>query len=116
MLMNTEVRLEHIREEHSARQRALDQFEKSDRERTQQDFHRIQTNLAPDFYHKKLATIWDSMCEGTGKWLLQENKFTQWLDQGNSTNKLLWLEGIPGAGMCTCISPSHFSVCANFSI
>lgn len=98
MLMSTEVRLEHIREEHNARQRALDHFEKSERENTRQEFHRIQTNISPDFYHKKLAAVSTTLCEGTGKWLLQGSQFGQWLDPSNAASKMLWLEGIPGAG------------------
>jgi hypothetical protein len=97
-LMNTEVRLEHIREERDARQRALEHFGRSDRKNTQQDFLRIQTNIGPDFYHQRLAAISTALCAGTENWHLQDGKFIQWLDRGNLTSKLLWLEGIPGAG------------------
>jgi hypothetical protein len=98
MLMRTEVRLEHIREEHGARQRALDDFEKSERERMRQEFHRIQTDIAPKFYHDKLAGISSTVCEGTGRWLLRQNDFVKWLDPTSTANSLLWLHGIPGAG------------------
>ena len=108
MMMRTEVRLEHIKEEHVARRRALDHFETSERENMRQDFHRIQTDICPVFYHNKLAGISGTLCKGTGNWLLRDDKFTQWLDPSTTTKKTLWLEGIPGAGEHL----SHFCLCA----
>ena len=43
------------------------------------------------------------LCEGTGEWLLRDSTFTQWLDHKNPTSKVLWLEGIPGAGKLSII-------------
>jgi len=35
---------------------------------------------------------------GTGKWLLQEEKFREWFDNNYCAEPLLWLNGKPGAG------------------
>ena len=99
-LMRTEVRLEHIREEHDTRLRALEYFERSEREHSRQEYFRIQTDINPKFHDRKLNEISGRLCEGTGKWLLQDDKFTRWLDFDSVDSKILWLEGIPGAGMC----------------
>ncbi|EMD96161.1 hypothetical protein COCC4DRAFT_55683 [Bipolaris maydis ATCC 48331] len=35
---------------------------------------------------------------GTGKWLLQENRFCSWFDPILCSTHMLWMNGIPGAG------------------
>ena len=64
-----------------------------------QGFHRIQTGIAPTFYEDRLIWISSTLCDGTGKWLLRNDEFLKWLDPSNTTNGILWLSGIPGAGM-----------------
>ena len=36
---------------------------------------------------------------GTGEWLLRKERFLDWFDAANSSDPLLWLHGIIGAGM-----------------
>ncbi|KAK4198875.1 hypothetical protein QBC40DRAFT_229024 [Triangularia verruculosa] len=98
LLMRSEVRLEHIKQEHELRTKALEDFDRSTKERIRQDFHRIKTDTNPKTYDPDLYRVASRTCEGTGKWLLRDPKFKAWLDSGKSANKVLWLEGIPGAG------------------
>ncbi|KAM7189880.1 hypothetical protein V8F33_009789 [Rhypophila sp. PSN 637] len=74
-LMRIEVRLEHIREEHEARVRAMEHFEKTEREHMRQEYHRILTGINPRFYDSKLDEIAGRQCAGTGEWLLRNDKF-----------------------------------------
>ena len=97
-LMRNEVRLEHIREEHDARQRALENFERTQRIGRLQDYNIIQTGISPTSYDAKLDWIHGRVCEGTGKWLIRDETFVKWMDITNPSTKILWLQGIPGAG------------------
>lgn len=97
-LMRNEVRLEHIREEHDARLRALEHFERTERSNRQQEYNIIKTDVSPTFYDDRLYQIRNQICKGTGKWLLQDDVFLKWLDVTNRSTDLLWLHGIPGAG------------------
>lgn len=97
-MMRTEVRLEHIKEEHDARLRAMEHFEKNEQEHRRQEHNRILTDINPKFYDSELDKISRRLCEGTGKWLLRDDKFTGWLDPDKAGDKILWLDGIPGAG------------------
>jgi hypothetical protein len=97
-LMRNEVRLEHIQQEHEARQRALEHFEKEDRERRAQEFYRIRTDIAPQSYYHRLDLLRDLVYQGTGSWLLQDASFKTWLQPTQRDSRLLWLQGIPGAG------------------
>jgi hypothetical protein len=36
--------------------------------------------------------------QGTGHWLLKDDRFKKWFDPGFCSNPLLWLTGIPGSG------------------
>jgi hypothetical protein len=40
----------------------------------------------------------------TGRWLLKQSQIRAWCDPGSSSTPLLWLNGIPGAGMNFIIS------------
>lgn len=96
--MRNEVRLEHIRDEHDLRLRALEHFEKTEKSNRQQEFHIIKTDISPKFYDDKLDWLYGRICEGTGKWLLRDSTFTKWLDVADVSTNIVWLEGIPGAG------------------
>lgn len=96
--MRTEVRLEHIRAEHDARLQAREHFEKTEKNNTQQEYHIIETAISPKFYDDKLDWIYGRVCEHSGKWLLGDSTFARWLDVTDVSTKIVWLQGIPGAG------------------
>ncbi|ERF71684.1 hypothetical protein EPUS_08997 [Endocarpon pusillum Z07020] len=97
-LMRNEFRMEHIREERDARLRALEHFEKMDRSNRQQEYNIIKTGISPKSYDDKLDWLYGRICEGTGKWLLRDPTFAKWLDFADVSTKIVWLQGIPGAG------------------
>ncbi|MCJ1267692.1 hypothetical protein MMC22_007578 [Lobaria immixta] len=97
-LMRNEVRLEHIREEHDARLRALEHFEESEKSNRQREYHTIKIAISPKFYDDKLDWVYGRICEGTGKWLMGDSTFAKWLDVADLSTKIIWLQGIPGAG------------------
>lgn len=101
LLMRNEVRLEHIREEHDARLKSLEHFKNTERAHRLQEFHAIKTDISPRSYDDRLNWYHGRVCEGTGTWLLKDELFKQWLDTVDGTAKVLWLQGIPGAGQCT---------------
>lgn len=103
-LMRSEVRLEHIREEHDARLRALEHFEKAERSNRQQEYHIIKTAISPKFYDDKLDWVYGRVCEGSGKWLMGDSTFANWLDVADVSIKMVWLQGIPGAGRSRLLS------------
>ncbi|PYI24427.1 hypothetical protein BO99DRAFT_92751 [Aspergillus violaceofuscus CBS 115571] len=98
LLMRNEVRLEHIREEHEARLKALEHFKAEERAQRLQQYHVIKTDVNPRMYDDKLNWCHGRICEGSGAWLLRDNAFTRWLDFSAGTPPVLWLQGIPGAG------------------
>ncbi|KAK0630428.1 hypothetical protein B0T17DRAFT_607368 [Bombardia bombarda] len=97
-LMRNEVRLEHIREEHVARLTALDHFETTKTIHLQLEYQTIETRIRPIFYHSRLGHINSQMCQGTHKWLLQDEAFVKWLNPTGTSTRSLWIQGIPGAG------------------
>ncbi|KAI1488247.1 NACHT domain protein [Biscogniauxia mediterranea] len=97
-LMRNEVRLEHIQQEYEARRRALEHFEKEDRSRRAQEFHRIKTDIAPQSHDDRLDWLRARVYQGTGTWLLQSATFKEWLQATAESSRILWLQGIPGAG------------------
>ncbi|KAK5987844.1 hypothetical protein PT974_11978 [Cladobotryum mycophilum] len=97
-LMRNQVRLEHIREEHEHRQRAFEHFETTQRSNRRQEYNIIKTDLSPKSYDTELYRIRGGFCEGTGNWLKQDNDFKKWLDVDDRSIRILWLQGIPGAG------------------
>lgn len=99
LLMRNEVRLEHIREEHEARLRAQEHFERTERSHRRQEYNAIKEAISPRMYEEELYRIRGQICEGTGRWLLRDATFTKWLKEPEGPSKLIWLQGIPGAGM-----------------
>jgi hypothetical protein len=99
LLMRNEVRLEHIREEYDARLRALEHFEKTERSHLRQEYNTIKEAISPRTYEDELYRIRGRICEGTGKWLLRDATFAEWIDGSEKPTKPIWLQGIPGAGI-----------------
>ncbi|KAI8630272.1 NACHT domain protein [Xylariaceae sp. FL1651] len=97
-LMRNEVRLEHIQQEHEARRRALEYYEQEERSRRDQEFYRIKTDIAPQSHDERLDGIQARVYQGTGTWLLENATFKEWLRPATASSRLLWLQGIPGAG------------------
>jgi hypothetical protein len=74
-------------------------------EKERQKSERIQLKeyLDPFDYNNRLQKVRDRFCEGTGAWVLKDSLFRDWQRAGSADLKqrLLWLVGIPGAGLCS---------------
>src|SRR2546421_2826814 len=80
LLMRNEVRLEHIQEEHQARIRALEHFERTETFHLRQEYQSIKTDISPRTYGDRLDWFHGRICEGTGRWLMRDATFAKWLD------------------------------------
>jgi hypothetical protein len=106
--MRNEVRLEHIREEHDTRLKSFEHFKNAEKSHRLQQFYAIKADLSPRMYDDKLNWYHSRVCEGTGTWLFQDDVVKDWLDVSKGTSKVVWLQGIPGAGSCS--APLHFGL------
>lgn len=100
LLLRREVGLEHIQEAHDAQLQALEHYEKTEKSFRRQEYQSVKTNISPRTYEDKLDSFHARVCHGTGRWLLRDATFAKWLDKADASMKILWLQGIPGAGTC----------------
>jgi hypothetical protein len=98
LLMRNEVRLEHIREEHDTRLRAFEHFMNAEKSHRLQQFYAIKADMSPRMYNDKLNWFHSRVCEGTGTWLFQDDVVKDWVDVSIGSSRVVWLQGIPGAG------------------
>ncbi|KAF3009103.1 hypothetical protein E8E14_009642 [Neopestalotiopsis sp. 37M] len=98
LMMRDRVWLEDISQAHEARRIALEDHDARESEARRKEYNTIMTRIAPHRYHTKLAAVRSQVCEGSGDWLLKDDTFTTWMDPGEKSSRLLWLQGIPGAG------------------
>ncbi|KAL9096860.1 MAG: hypothetical protein Q9165_000824 [Trypethelium subeluteriae] len=98
VLLRNEVRLEHIQAEHSARARALEHFERAERSYRRQEYESIRAEISPKTHEDALYRFQARISEGAGRWLIEDATFNKWLDLSETSTKVLWLQGIPGAG------------------
>src|SRR5947207_12172417 len=98
--MFNEVTLEHIRDAHKARVEALDHYERTREFQERQDFEAVEVHLSPKSYEHEFHRLLMAVCEGTGRWLPKNRALSKWLEQVDDSPKLIWLQGIPGAGEC----------------
>lgn len=101
LLMRNEVQLEHIQEENRARLRSLEHFEATEKAHRKQEYWSIRTDVSPKTYESRLDWFHGRFCTGTDKWLKKDTTFARWIDSSDTSTKVLWLQGIPGAGMYT---------------
>ncbi|KAL4809144.1 hypothetical protein BDV18DRAFT_151222 [Aspergillus unguis] len=80
------------------RLKELQHFKDTERSRRQQEYNAIRANVNPTTYDDRLDGYHSHVCEGTGKWLLEDSVFKRWLDPADQTTRVLWIQGIPGAG------------------
>jgi hypothetical protein len=96
--MSTEVDISHIREAHQARAESLEHYAKTHEFQERQDFESVESYLSPKDYGPAFYTLKRELCDGTGKWIESDDTFSKWMNSADQSVKLLWLQGIPGAG------------------
>ena len=99
-LMDGEVTLAHVTEAHAARAAAYERYEKDQEATERMEFEFIKNSLSPQLYDSRLESIRQRCSQRAGTWLEKDSHFLEWQDYSKESAKVLWLTGIPGAGMC----------------
>lgn len=97
-LLRDVVTLQHIREEHAFRTKAIAAFREEAQFRELEKFRALRTHVSPRFYDDRLDWLLTRSSETSADWLFQVGDFKRWIDVSNPAVRLLWLRGIPGAG------------------
>jgi len=97
-LMNTEVSLADITDAQRHRALELEEDERTQQFQQRQDFEDVQSHICPRLYDNELYGLQERSCSNTGDWLQKEGSFCEWIDPNDKSTRLLWLQGIPGAG------------------
>ncbi|RKL31203.1 hypothetical protein BFJ72_g11220 [Fusarium proliferatum] len=98
-LMRKEVRMEEIRRADEMRNRELQHFVQTEEHNIAQEYASHRAHLAPKSYDADLYRFSEAVCNGTGKWLFRDQSFQNWLAGKDKAKPILWLRGIPGAGI-----------------
>ena len=97
--MDGEVTLAHITEAHTARISAQEKYERDLETEERTEFLMIGNSVRPQFYDLDLERIRQRCSVEAGHWLHDDEQFKVWRDSDNPSKNVLWLCGIPGAGM-----------------
>ena len=101
-----------VRECVRAREANVSMLESLQEGRHERERIRLKEYLDPFDYNNRLRNVRERFCEGTGTWILKDSLFRDWrlAESTELTQRLLWLVGIPGAGLrCTHIKQSETS-------
>ena len=97
--MDREVTLAHITEAYVARASADDKYKRDQEHDEQMEFRSIFNWLSPQLCDAQLGRITQRCSIQAGEWLETDQRFSDWQDSSNQSARVLWLSGIPGAGM-----------------
>lgn len=97
--MDSEVTLVHITEAYAARDSTYDKYERDQEHDDRMEFQNIIKSLSPQLFDPQLERIKQRCSIQAGKWLETDKHFSEWQDASNQSARVLWLTGIPGAGM-----------------
>ncbi|KAH6891508.1 hypothetical protein B0T10DRAFT_313468 [Thelonectria olida] len=98
MLMTSHVTLEHVLQSYNARKRAIKEYEKEEEFRESQSFKAIFSELSPETYERKLASILQESTVDSGGWLNLDPAFEKRPDTDEKSSRCIWIRGIPGSG------------------
>jgi hypothetical protein len=104
LLIDREMTLTYIRDAYESRNRALSDFEQIREVREKQDRESLERYLDAPLFDEELEKINNERKErgqNTGQWLFQNQKYQRWVNtnQVDVASRILWISGIPGAGM-----------------
>lgn len=90
--------MQRIVEEHEFRAKSLAHFKHETDFQELQKFQTLKTRVSPQIHDDRLDWLLNRSSKASTLWLVTDNTFQRWLDISNSAMRLLWLQGIPGAG------------------
>ncbi|CAI4215913.1 unnamed protein product [Parascedosporium putredinis] len=98
-LITRRATFQHIRDSEEARVKMLKEFREAETSRVNQAFVALEASISPRMYDDRLAWLTPRFCPGTSKWLERDAVFLEWVDRSTDMSpRVLWLQGIPGAG------------------
>ena len=98
-LMRMKITLADIRDCRTARNRALEEYEHNRKQREKQNFEICKIGLSPRLYDSEFERLRADHCKDSCQWLWKDPTFLRWFKAQNRSNAMLWLTGIPGAGL-----------------
>jgi hypothetical protein len=96
--MNDEATLAHLVQAQADRERALEEYEHQFEFRQLQEFDMVRSSLNARLYDQDLESLKARASCGSGNWLEDHVTYRTWMDVQSKSPRLLWLQGIPGAG------------------
>ncbi|KAF2677177.1 hypothetical protein K458DRAFT_436809 [Lentithecium fluviatile CBS 122367] len=97
-LMTSNVTLEHILEAKEFRRRTLSKYEEDVKFQNDSRFKDLSSIMASPSCKSRLQSAIEASSPSSGEWLFNNPTFQKWLSPGSSFQRLLWIQGIPGAG------------------
>ena len=101
ILLDSEVTVTNIVDAYDARCLALKEFEENRQSREQLRFKDLKDSMMPRLYDADQERLLETCCRDTGYWVQNEALVQCWSDPDWQKVPLLWLSGIPGAGVCS---------------
>ncbi|EUC39484.1 hypothetical protein COCMIDRAFT_10428 [Bipolaris oryzae ATCC 44560] len=103
-LMDSQANLNNIVEAEAARAESYRVFEQIQDAHSRADFEQVKTILSANLYDDELEKVRGNYRILTKSWLESLNQFKDWVDPNCSSSRLLWLQGILGAGKTFLVS------------
>ncbi|KIX07366.1 uncharacterized protein Z518_02019 [Rhinocladiella mackenziei CBS 650.93] len=97
-LISNEVTLASILDAQAAHAEAVKTCERDEEFQRRQDFATVQQSLSPKLYDDELEQFRKLRTPDSGKWIEKNEEFIAWFNASNQSGRVLWIEGIPGAG------------------
>jgi hypothetical protein len=99
--MENDVSIEEFENIQKSRRVAISDFEKEIKDQDKLCRDTVNAWLCPFSWENQQETHRNtrSVCKDPGRWLLNDPRFQDWLSPDYCSKPLLWLNGIPGAGM-----------------
>ena len=98
-LISNEVTLASIQDAQAAYAEALKNYKRDEEFQRRQDFATVRQSLSPRLYDDDLETFRKRRSPDSGKWVEKNDEFSAWFNTSNKSKQVLWIEGIPGAGI-----------------
>lgn len=97
-LLMDEASFEHMRMVAESTAAALKKAEKDETIQQLQLFQALEASICPQLYDEKMDWLRSRVYKDTSNWLLKDVSFKKWIEAGDQSKRLIWLQGIPGAG------------------
>lgn len=115
LLMDDSITFANVVEAHAARQKAFEELERQHEFRQRQDLEAVKSCLGLILYDRERQRLKACQVVQSGDWLSEQEQYNHWIDPSDKASRLLWLQGIPGAGKSPGIHFLQGPIVADFS-